>query len=195
MDLIGRLTYFLNYGVIILDYRAVLKYVRRLKKITVSVMADQMDEKIHPAAYSRVENETGHLSLEQYFDICRVLGLNGEAVWVEANRINDIEELDINRILSVSMDWFSLEVQDDSMTNGPKFSIYPGSVIWYQSTNEASSNSLVVIEDESGKKYIRELISDLGRDTLRSWNSAYDNFALQHPFKVVGIVKDINYRM
>ena len=158
-------------------------------------MAEQMKEKIHPAAYSRVENGNGHLSLEQYFDICRVLKLNGESVWAEANRINDIEELDINRIVSESLDWFSLEIQDDAMTSGNQFSIYPGSVVWYQGAISAETNSLVVIEDEDGKKHIRELISDLGRDTLRSWNDSYDNLTLQHPFKIVGVVKDVNYRI
>lgn len=181
-----------------MDYRDILKKVRHTKKITVSIMSEQMIHKVHPSAYSRMEKLNGHLSVEQYFDVCRVLGISGDEVFNEANRIKSIDELDLDRISSASNDWFSLDVVDDAMADGKEFNIYKGSVVWYQLTKQSPTelnNRLVVIEDETGKKHVRELICDFGRNTLKAWNSDYTSIAFQHPYNIVGIVKDINFRM
>lgn len=176
------------------DHRSILKEVRRKRKMTASKMADLMNVHLNTAHYSRVENCEANISVEQFFEVCRVLNVNPEAVFNHGQEIQDIDDLNVNKIGCNDAPLECLEIQDDSMAKGKSFGIYKNSLVWYLPTKHAPSNSLVIVEGKEEKRFVRELISDLGKDRLRAWNSDYDTVDLDDSFKIIGMVKDVNYK-
>ena len=181
-----------------MDYRTILKELRKAKNLMVTQLLKNMDDVgLYSSSYSRVEKLTQQLDLPQFFEVCRALNADPRKIWLAAKDAATIDEVDFSDIYLTSDDLLSLKITDDAMTGGPSFSIFPGSKVWYKAAkqSEAKQGNLVVVSDADNNLHVRLLINDLGIYKLKAWQTEdFKTLVLQTPYKVIGIVKDVTFK-
>lgn len=181
-----------------MDYRTVLKHLRKSQGLMVTKLLKLTgDIGLYSSSYSRVESLNQHLDLPQFFEICRVLNADPRKIWFYAKSAKSIKEIDFTEIYLNEELLLELNITDNSMTDGPIFSISPGAKVWYKPSElvDAKAGDIVIVSDNNNNLYVRLLINDLGEYKLKAWKSDdFKTLVLQSPYRVVGIVKDVTFK-